>query len=176
MIDGTTISGHSINGKEIVVLDSHFNVALLALEFDKVLSKKANVSANQTINSLKEELGEKGVCCIHGITSDAFGAARLEALLILKERDQCAERVHQVHPLYLIETIEVVTNTGFTRDLFFDDSGPFAQLRLHLCMAHNIQSVLGSTFGRCRREIRSCSLTFHGTGQVQRKLLWRRKI
>jgi hypothetical protein len=87
ILDASNKKGKGCVGKIVFVVGPDGVVRQIALRLDTTVTKKAIGSSKLTIESLVQELGS-GIVYIMGITTDAFGAAIEEAILVLQYIDK----------------------------------------------------------------------------------------
>lgn len=84
-------------GKIVIYVGLHGVVKQLALRLDTKVTKKALGSSQLTIESLETEIGD-GIVWIMGVTTDAFGAAVEEEILVLRHIDSRASDMYLLSP------------------------------------------------------------------------------
>lgn len=88
-----------------------------------------------TIESLMKELGD-GVIYIMGITTDAFGAAVEEGILVLKHIDKIAMKMSAEVPGVLRRDSTAIPGQSY------DYGGRFRELCIRTCQMHNFERIL----------------------------------
>ena len=103
-----------------------------------LVTKKGAGSADLTIQSLENELGD-GIVFLFGGMTDAFVAAQDEMVTVMKHIDQRAKEVSNKSPGILLRKSKI-------DGLSYDHSGRFRETSIRTCQMHNFERVLVSLF------------------------------
>ena len=135
IIDASNKKGKGCVGKIIVYVGLDGIVRQLALRMDTTVTKKAVGSSRITIESLESEIGD-GIVWIMGATTDAFGAAVEEAILVMQHIDRRAENIHLTSPHHLERRSTVMP------DQVYSYAGRFRSSCVRTCQMHNFERIL----------------------------------
>ena len=135
ILDASNKRGKGCVGKVVTYVSFDGIVRQMALRLDTTVTKKAVGSSKLTIESLQKEIGI-GMVWIMGITTDAFGAAVEEAVIVLKHIDQLAMELYMTSPHLLQRQSKIVPGLTYTY------GGKFRQACVRSCEMHNIERVL----------------------------------
>ena len=103
---------------------------------EAVCSKKADISATAAFKGLQLELTPFGMSLIMGLSTDGASTAIAEAKLIARKLDE-----HTVG-LPEAERAQVVVHSSKVEGLTYAYGGSFRELRLRLCLMHNLERIL----------------------------------
>lgn len=135
ILDASNKKGKGCVGKIVLIVGLDGIVKQFALKLDYTVSKKAENSAKLTSQSLEEQLGD-GIAFIMGITTDAFGAAKDEAIKVLQYIDGRAVEISLTKPELLRRHSVVILGQTY------DYNGKFRVLVHLTCQMHNYERVL----------------------------------
>ena len=110
-------------------------VRQLALLLYTTVTKKAVGSSQLTIESLEKEIGD-GIVWVMGITTDAFGAAIEEAILVLRHIDTRASEMYLTTPEILQRPSLVIPRQ------IYKYGGKFREACVRTCQMHNFERIL----------------------------------
>jgi hypothetical protein len=135
ILDASNKKGKGCVGKIVVFVGQDGVVKQLALRLDTTVTKKALGSSQLTIESLETELGD-GIVWIMGITTDAFGAAVEEAILVLKHIDIRACNIYLQTPDVLHRKSLLIPRQVYKY------GGKFRVACVRTCQMHNFERIL----------------------------------
>lgn len=113
ILDVSSKRGKGCVGKVVTYVSFDGIVRQMALRLDTTVTKKAVGSSKLTIETLQKEIGI-GMVWIMGITTDAFGAAVEEAVIVLKHIDQLAMELYMTSPHLLERQSKIVHGLTYT--------------------------------------------------------------
>jgi hypothetical protein len=135
ILDASNKKGKGCVGKIVVFVGFDGVVRQLALRMDTTVKKKAVGSSQLTIESLEKEVGD-GIVWIMGITTDAFGAAIEEAILISRHIDRRASDMYLTTPDVLHRPSLVIPRQVYKY------GGKFREACVRTCQMHNFERIL----------------------------------
>lgn len=137
ILDASNKKNKGCVGKVAFIVGFDGVVRQIALRLDTTVTKKAVGSSKITIESLENELGD-GLVWIMGITTDAFGAAVEEAVLVLRHIDSRAEKLTITQQNLLHRPSLVIPGQVYKY------GGRFRESCVRTCVMHNFERILAS--------------------------------
>ena len=132
-MDESNKADRALKVKIYVYMNSVGKIGMKGFNTDQCMTKKVNLSIPLTWQSLQDEIGN-GVVLLHGATCDWF-ANGMEAREIMKLVDGVAATCDRA----LVQRVSVLFD-----DLVYNYDGPFRQLRIRPCHAHNEERIFAA--------------------------------